>query len=121
MITIFGELQPDINKKYLQDQVFLALIHTNSRLTGAQLRFARQKMGLTQAKLALKLSVANHSSVSQWESKGDEITGMELSSEKLLKLQMALFLDDSELIREVADKKILKSSTQAKVKVQKAA
>jgi DNA-binding transcriptional regulator YiaG len=95
MIEVFGEMLPDVNKKDLQDKVFKALLNSEDRLSGAQIRFVRQKMGLTQSQLAKQLQVSNHSSVSQWESADSKGSGMELGLEKLLRILMEDFVGEN--------------------------
>ena len=89
VVEIRGEQVPDVNLKALQDSVFTLLVTKPSRLTGAEVRFIRKHLRLRQADLAQVLNMANHSVVSQWESREDALTGMDYNTEVLLRLWMA--------------------------------
>lgn len=89
VINVRGEPVPDVNLKVLQDSVFALLVTKPSRLTGAEVRFIRKYLRLRQADLAQVLNMANHSVVSQWESREDTPTGMDYNTEVLLRLWMA--------------------------------
>lgn len=89
LVEVRGEQVPDVNLKVLQDSVFRLLVTKPSRLTGAEVRFIRKHLRLRQADLAQVLNMANHSVVSQWESREDALTGMDYNTEVLLRLWMA--------------------------------
>jgi hypothetical protein len=89
MVTIRGEILPDVSPRDVANAVFLQLIHSHQRLTGDQVRFIRKHMRLRQADLAEVLHMANHSVVSQWESREGESSGMEYNTEVVLRLWMA--------------------------------
>lgn len=89
MIEVRGERLPNVNMKALQETVFRLLIAKPARLTGAELRFIRKHHRMRQADLARVLNMANHSVVSQWESREDDLTGMEYNTEVVLRLWMA--------------------------------
>jgi DNA-binding transcriptional regulator YiaG len=89
MVEIRGEQVPDVNMAELQEAVFRSLAVCSARLTGAQLRFVRKHLRLRQTDLAEVLNIANHSVVSQWESKEDGPTGMAYNTEVVLRLWMA--------------------------------
>lgn len=76
------------NMKKLQEIVFRELAKKPNRLTGSQVRFIRKYMRMTQAEFASWLNMANHSVVSQWESKGDHLSGIDYNTEILLRLLM---------------------------------
>lgn len=101
MTRVRGHLVPDINLRALQDQVFRLLIFKPARLTGAQVRFIRKHLRLRQADLAEVLNMANHSVVSQWESKGDQSAGMEYNAEVLLRLWMASEIGEDAVLPEL--------------------
>ena len=69
--------------------MFKLLVVKPARLTGAEVRFIRKYLRLRQADLAEALNMANHTVVSQWESRGDEPAGMEYNTEVVLRLWMA--------------------------------
>ena len=89
MIEVRGHQVPDVNLRVVQDAAFHLLVVKPSRLTGAEVRFIRKHLRLRQADLARVLNMANHSVVSQWESREDEPTGMEYNTEVLLRIWMA--------------------------------
>lgn len=89
MVTVRGHVIPDVNLKELQRAVFHLLITKPARLTGAEVRFIRKHLRLRQVDLAEVLNMANHTVVSQWESRGDDPAGMEYNTEVVLRLWMA--------------------------------
>ncbi len=99
MIEVRGHKLPDLNMKALQDAVFRALIDKPSRLTGAEVRFIRKHLRVTQKDLARVLEMANHTVVSQWESKEDAVSGMNRSAEALLRTWMVTVVNEPERIR----------------------
>jgi hypothetical protein len=89
MVTVRGKKVPDVNLRALQEAVFRLLIAKPARLTGAEVRFIRKHLRFRQADLAEVLNMANHTVVSQWESREDEPSGMEYNTEVVLRLWMA--------------------------------
>ena len=89
MVTVRGQELPDVNLRELQATVFKLLIARPARLTGAEVRFIRKYLRLRQVDLAEALNMANHTVVSQWESRGDDPAGMEYNTEVVLRLWMA--------------------------------
>ena len=89
MVEVRGQQVPDVNLQELQEVVFQQLVVSPVRLTGAEVRFIRKYLRLRQADLAQVLNMANHSVVSQWESRGEDFTGMEYNTEVLLRVWMA--------------------------------
>lgn len=89
MVEVRGEQMPDVNLREVEDAAFHLLVVKPARLTGAEVRFVRKHLRLRQADLARVLNMANHSVVSQWESREDEPTGMEYNTEVLLRIWMA--------------------------------
>lgn len=83
-----GSKCPAPNMKALQETAFRALAEKPSRLSGSEIRFIRKHMRMTQVDFANWLNMANHSVVSQWESKGDHLSGMDYNTEILLRLMM---------------------------------
>ena len=90
MVEIRGERVPDVNMRDLQAAVFQLLIVKPARLTGAEVRFVRKYLRLRQVDLAGVLNMANHSVVSQWESREDDPAGMDYNTEVLLSVWMAV-------------------------------
>ncbi len=89
MVTVRGHEVPDVNLRELQAAVFGMLVVKPARLTGAEVRFIRKHLHLRQADMAAVLNRANHTVVSQWESRMDEPAGMEYNTEVLLRIWMA--------------------------------
>jgi DNA-binding transcriptional regulator YiaG len=106
MRTILGEPVLDVDPHWLQSAVFRLLLEARERFTGAQVRFVRHSMELTQARFADLLGLANHSVVSQWESRGDALAGMDKTVELLLRLQMAKHLGDDATLRKWLDQRL---------------
>lgn len=88
-VVVRGHEVPDVNLRVLQEAVFRLLITKPVRLTGAEVRFIRKHLRMRQADLARVLNMANHSVVSQWEGREDQLTGMEYNTEVLLRVWMA--------------------------------
>lgn len=76
------------NMKKLQETAFHALAKKPNRLSGSEVRFIRKYMRMTQAEFARWLNMANHSVVSQWESNGEHLSGMDFNTEIILRLLM---------------------------------
>ncbi len=89
MVQVRGETLPDINMADLQAAVFGLLVAKPSRLTGDEVKFIRKFLRLRQADLAEVLNMANHSVVSQWESRQADSAGMDYNTEVLLRIWMA--------------------------------
>lgn len=89
MVEVRGCFVPDINIRELQASVFSRLIVKSTRLTGAEVRFVRTYLRMRQADLARVLNKANHSVVSQWESRADQSAGMGYNTEVVLRIWMA--------------------------------
>jgi DNA-binding transcriptional regulator YiaG len=83
-----GSKCPAPNMKKLQEIVFRELAKKPSRLTGSEIRFIRKHLRMTQCEFASWLNMANHSVVSQWESRGDHLSGIDYNTEILLRLLM---------------------------------
>jgi DNA-binding transcriptional regulator YiaG len=92
-IEFEGEKVLDVDHEELQSYVFRALIDKPARLTGAEVKFMRLYMEFTQEALAQKLILSNTSTISKWESKEAEFTGMDRQTEILLRMRCKLFLN----------------------------
>ena len=119
MVTVRGHLVPDVNLRELQESVFKLLVVKPARLTGAEVRFIRKHLRLRQADLAEVLNMANHTVVSQWESRGEEPAGMEYNTEVVLRLWMAAKSGEGERLPELLESglKRLPARQQAPLKV----
>ena len=88
--------------------MFKLLVVKPARLTGAEVRFIRKYLRLRQADLAEALNMANHTVVSQWESRGDEPAGMEYNTEVVLRLWMATKTDHKDQLPELLETSLKK-------------
>lgn len=89
MVEVRGHTLPDVNMGQLQDSVFALLTCKPARLSGSEVGFIRAYLRMRQVDFARLLNKANHSVVSQWESRQDEPSGMDYNTEVLLRLFMA--------------------------------
>lgn len=87
-VPVTADGVPDINYNRLSDAVFDALIRKPARMTGAEVKFVRHHLNMKQADFAAWLHV-ERSSVAKWEGKDLKPTGMEVSTEILVRLKMA--------------------------------
>lgn len=90
-----GETLPEINHRELEDMVFKALLRYPAHLSGAHLAFIRGYMKLSQKKFATILGLGAHATISGWESKKLNTTGMPATTEVVIRLLMADFIGDS--------------------------
>lgn len=97
-IEFEGEKVLDVSPKKIQDHIFGLLINKPSRLTGAEVRFMRHYMELTQEALAEKLLLTNTSTVSKWESTNQAFTGMDRQTELVLRMRCKLHLNGRDRI-----------------------
>jgi len=89
MVEVQGQRVPDVNLRHLQEAAFSSLVKKPGRLSGSEVRFIRKYLRMRQTDLAKVLNMANHSVVSQWESRGDEPSGMDYNTEVVLRIWMA--------------------------------
>ncbi len=85
MIKIRGIWTPNINYNELAKTVLLALCHKPARLTGSEVRFIRQQLGLTLQDFADRFCVT-HVAVIKWEKTKNKPTTMIWTTEKDLRL-----------------------------------
>jgi DNA-binding transcriptional regulator YiaG len=83
-----GEEIPDVNFNRLQDTLFHALLLKPSRLSGAEVKFLRHYLELTQEAFGKTVKV-ERSLVSKWETKYLKATGMSSHIEIFLRLKLA--------------------------------
>jgi DNA-binding transcriptional regulator YiaG len=81
----------DVNSKKLMEIAFAALIRKPGRLSGAEIKFIRHRMELTQNTFAELLQV-DRSLISKWEGKDLKSTEMQGAVEGYLRIQMVKFL-----------------------------
>jgi hypothetical protein len=108
MVTVRGHQVPDVNLRALQEAVFRMLVGKPARLTGAEVRFIRKYLRLRQVDLAEVLNRANHTVVSQWESRGDERAGMDYNTEVVLRIWMATRTGRGDQIPELLESRLKK-------------
>lgn len=83
-----GEEIPDVNFNRIQDSLFQALLLKPSRLSGAEVKFLRHYLELTQDAFSKTVKV-ERSLVSKWETKDLKATGMSPHIEIFLRLKLA--------------------------------
>ena len=108
MVTVRGHQVPDVNLRDLQEAVFRLLVVKPSRFTGDEVRFIRKHLRLRQADLAGVLNMANHTVVSQWESRREKSTGMAYNTEVVLRVWMAAKTGHGEQIPELLETRLKK-------------
>lgn len=89
-IEFEGEMVLDVNAGAVQDLMFKALVKKSARLTGAEVRFMRTYMELTQGVFGESLMV-DASTVSKWEKTAEKFTGMPSQTEMLLRMRCNLY------------------------------
>ena len=87
MIKVRGIWALNVNQNELTTAAALALSHEKSLLTGNQLKFIRYFFKMTLKKFGDRFGVA-HSTVINWEKKGDQPTKMEWGTEKDLRMEV---------------------------------
>jgi DNA-binding transcriptional regulator YiaG len=91
-IEFEGEQILDVNPGEIQEQMFRALVKKPARLTGAEVRFLRSYMELTQGAFGESLLV-DASTVSKWEKTAQKFTGMPSQTEMLLRMRCNLHMN----------------------------
>lgn len=95
--TPFGEAL-DIDHEKLRRTVFRALIEKPGRFSGAEVKFIRHEMGMSQEIFADLVS-SERSSVAKWEKKDLALTKMAESAEILIRIEMSNFVSKRDLNR----------------------
>ena len=88
MVEFRGELVPDIDFVWLQSAVLDAMALKPGRLTGAEIKFIRTELGMTQSHFGTQFGVS-HARVSQWEKSGHVATAMSPACEEVIRLHIA--------------------------------
>ena len=78
---------PDINFNLIQKQLFHALLHKPTRLSGAEVKFLRHHLALTQDQFSKILKV-ERSLISKWEGRVLKASGMSTHVEIFLRLKL---------------------------------
>lgn len=84
-----GQKTLDINYDILAKIAFPAIIHKNGRLTGGEIKFIRNFLGINQTEFAREMGLADHSPVSRWEKASEEVTKMDLHTEFAIRIKAA--------------------------------
>ena len=84
--TEFGDEILDVDFNVLGERVFQALLVKPSRLAGAETKFLRQTLDMTQEEFARILKV-ERSLISKWERQDLKATGMSFHIEVFLRLK----------------------------------
>jgi DNA-binding transcriptional regulator YiaG len=103
-VTMGGYEVFDVCPDVVEEKALHLLTFGPHRLTGAQFKFFRFYLNMTQAAMAEALHQTNHSIVSQWESKLDESTNMNQNTEILLRLLVAKEILGKVSLGEVLDR-----------------
>lgn len=90
----YGDEIPDVNFNRMQERLFQALLLKPSRLSGAEVKFLRHYLELTQQQFAKILKV-ERSLISKWEGKELKATGMSSHIEIFLRLKLARLMDQN--------------------------
>ena len=83
-----GEVLPDVNYQEMERVLFKAVIRKPDRLSGAEVKFLRHHLDLTQADFSKMLRV-ERSLVSKWEARDLKGTGMTAHAEIFLRMKLS--------------------------------
>lgn len=89
-----GSSYLDIPHQKLAKSLFLALLLKPTFLTGAELKFLRKYLDLTQEEFAKLIGAKGHSNIAGWENKGQKPTGMVEQAEMIARLKLAVEFSD---------------------------
>ncbi|MFM6927222.1 MAG: hypothetical protein ACKOX6_02090 [Bdellovibrio sp.] len=90
-----GEEFPDINMNELKLLTAKALLRSQQRLNGNQLKFLRTFLKMSFDDVSKKILVAS-STLRSWEGKGKEFTGLSLEQEKAFRIMVINRILESE-------------------------
>ena len=79
-----GSEVPKVNAKKIEKSVLKLLVKKKSPLTGSQLYFVRSMLDLSQLELSRILNLSSQSLISNYESRFDTLSGMDINTEILL-------------------------------------
>ena len=85
-----GNSYLDIPHQKLSRTLFLTLLVKPALLTGAELKFLRKHLDLTQDDFAKLVGAKGHSNIAGWENKGQKPTGMAEQAEMIARLKLAM-------------------------------
>jgi DNA-binding transcriptional regulator YiaG len=113
-IEVSGELVPDVNYSSLEDIMFQLLPLKSTRLSGAEIKFIRHHLEMTQKKFASWLEdETDHSTVAKWERADLEPTGMSKSMERSLRMQLIAFIFEKQRKHTVRIQEIMEKLTRS--------
>ena len=94
-MEIDNRWEPDVNYEALEHLVFELLPYKPSRLTGAEIKFVRRHLEMTQAQFARWLQdIKDASTVALWEKFDLNQTNMDSAMEKSLRLQLIVYINE---------------------------
>lgn len=86
MININNEWHPQIDVRYVADEIIKKLAIQEERLTGNQVKFIRTYFSMPLGEFGETVVHESHTDVSKWEKCGDEITSMNENIEQVLRI-----------------------------------
>lgn len=86
MININNEWHPQIDVRYVADEIIKKLATQEERLTGNQVKFIRTYFSMPLREFGETVVHESHTDVSEWEKCGDEITSMNENTEQVLRI-----------------------------------
>ncbi len=104
-----GSSYLDIPHQKLAKSLFLAVLLKQTLLTGAELKFLRKYLDLTQEEFAKLIGAKGHSNIAGWENKGQKPTGMVEQAEMIARLKLAVEFSDGAIKFEEFYASIVKS------------
>ena len=87
-----GEILPDVNYQDMEQMLFEAVILKPARLSGAEVKFLRHHLDMSQAEFS-KLLRVERSLVSKWEARDLRVTGMTAHAEIFLRMKLVKIAD----------------------------
>lgn len=94
-LEINGSWEPDIHYEALERLIFEMLPYKPSRLTGAEIKFIRTYLEMTQAQFAKWLrDIKDASTVAIWEKFDLKQTNIDSAMEKSLRMQLIVYISE---------------------------
>ena len=88
IILADGSKIPKVNVKKIENGVLKLLVKKKSPFTGSQLYFVRSMLDLSQLELSRVLNLSSQSLISNYESRFDKFSGMDINTEILLRFKI---------------------------------
>ncbi|HHF7367325.1 TPA: hypothetical protein ACPSKY_002454 [Legionella bozemanae] len=86
MININNEWHPQIDVRYVADEIIKKLATQEERLTGNQVKFIRSYFSMPLREFGKTVVHESHTAVRKWEKCGDDITNMNENTEQVLRI-----------------------------------